>query len=337
MSLVSVIEKGEQLFRFGGNENDSVSDENRREKVYDACQKKAIIKPMFTSLKKKHLKHIYDLYDELVYNGELGRKLREKNKEIRFQLSKGTEKSRIGGWCKPTNEGFIINFPKTLFESLVCPVKNSGIVCQNRLLSLMVTLEHEMTHLIIFLFGKYKKKRDDPSGIYTTHGKLFRYLTHYYFGHTEYHHHMGDGDPSKWTKLTDLSIGDYLLISPREISKKKQVPYKAKVIRINRKNLSVMRQDNGKILRVTPRVVTKISREKYGEDNSEKHKDLQKFAVGDYVRITWKKRIFHCRVTEIMRKNIVIQTTLNNQSITLKSKPHSLTKITPSEYINCPK
>lgn len=285
----------------------------------------------------REMKRLFRLYDKRVFGGALKSELAAKSKSLKIQVTKGSENSRAGGWCKTRKDGYVLSFPSGLYTSLFSQggeEKNGGILCSDRLGALQITLEHELIHLLMQLTGNHKKKAQDSTGTYTSHGKLFRFLTNHFFGHTEFHHAMGYGDPSTWSKLSDFSVGDYVKIT----SQKKQVgTYYARVDSMLIKYIVVTKRDTNQRMKVRPELLKKVSREEYGDRISDIPLVMREkvFATGDYVKFSSRQGKVQCGIVQKkMIKNLRVSTTNSGRAGFISGHPSIFTIIDREEYMS---
>ncbi len=299
---------------------------------------------MFTLLQVKHLQKLYRLYNKLVFDDELYKLLKKARKSVEFQVTPGTATSKTGGWCKTTNEGFVISVPLALYTSLftkgddnnappVGRVTNGGIVVPDRLSPLQITLEHELLHMVMQLLNLYKPKHEDPDRVHTSHGKLFRYLASHYFGHTDFHHrlsslqHPHGNDPTYWSQLGDFKSDDFVRVS----SISSPECYEAQVVTVNKKNLTVKRLSYQSFRYVSPSLAIKMVVEPATLFSSIVVQG-PRFAVNDFVRVKsrGKSGSFMARVVALLSKNIRVARRGTNDTYTVSTS--MLEKVSREEY-----
>jgi hypothetical protein len=276
------------------------------------------------SLGDREIQYLFELYNKRIFQGELKIELEKQKKSLRIQMTPGSENMKAGGWCKTTNDGFILSFPLALYQSLFLPgeeggVKNGGLVAYDRLGALQLTMEHELIHLIIQLTGNRKKGE--------SHGKLFRFLVHYYFGQTECKHDLGLGDPSKWSKLSDFQVNDYVQIE----AYKGGAIVEGRVVEILIKKLIISKLSDGSPIRVSPKMLKKIPTPSLIPTMTP-NMEVKEFAIGDYVRTKRMGNMepFCAIVRAKLIKFILVQKKASNQQFNIR--PMMLEKISEEEY-----
>ena len=176
---------------------------------YIHLQMLSVVKANFTSLKTSTLKRLFDLYDDIFFGGEIQEKLTQDNSTLTMSVTnrKGV---KYGGYCKKTAKGtrcfYTLQFPTSVFMSLFNKgekgLKNGGLICKNRLDCLQLTFEHELIHLLMFLW-----KFSGKGPVYSSHGKLFKCMVYAYFGQTEFKHSLLAGDIASHLTRADLNVG----------------------------------------------------------------------------------------------------------------------------------
>ena len=302
----------------GGGLGEKKIEKNRRKIHSKMIKKYGKDVVALASFGDPEIKYLYRLYDRKVFGGQLKKKLESCSKKIRVQMTPGKEYAKAGGWCKTTVDGFVLSFPLSLYLSIFKvggekTEKIGGLLAKDRLGALQLTMEHELIHLLIQLTGSGKKGE--------SHGELFRYLVLYYFSQTECKHQLGMGDPSKWSKLSDFKVDDYVQCD-------KEGGFQARVLEINQKTMLIMRLSDNSPRRVSPRLLKKISQPSPSINKT----NTTSFSVGDYVKVkaAGKADSFYGVVRAKLIKYIVIQ----KKGSTTQYKVHPLTmeKITPEEY-----
>ena len=136
------------------------------------------------------------LYDKIFFHDQI--QLWDKNARntIEFRFGRGT---KTAGLCEYTtyskgratfNE-CTIKISRPLFRKAYAKGGShiaNGIRCNDKLTAIMVTLEHELMHFLIYANPKIN---DNKRGkVYGSHGILFQDLTRSYFGHTKTYHEL---------------------------------------------------------------------------------------------------------------------------------------------------
>nr|QBK86260.1 MAG: ubiquitin carboxyl-terminal hydrolase [Marseillevirus LCMAC102] len=153
-------------------------------------------------LNGKDIKYAFGLYDKLVFNNQINKKLENENSSLRFFAK--SKISGVGGFCgiksKTSNilcEYYIDIAPNIINK--ICHIKSARSTLKKMIgadidmvYCFQLILEHEIIHLLMILWKYLHKKSTGPKAyIYTEHGKLFQCMLDYYFGHTIFDHDLG--------------------------------------------------------------------------------------------------------------------------------------------------
>lgn len=121
---------------------------------------------------------------------------------------------------------------------------NSGINCNGPVDAFIVTVQHEITHLIVHLeMDRLGIPHRDVPDLYKSHGSLFKHIGEQFFGLTESTHHFFDhNDIEIDTTLTKvnratISVGDQVQF------KGKDGFISGKIAKLNPKRARVMITD----------------------------------------------------------------------------------------------
>lgn len=195
-----------------------------------------------TGLTEEKLQTLWELYDSVFFNSQVGRKLADTESVVKFKLS-DTNSTKIDGWCKSvagkTNFFFTISFPIKLFSELF-PKKGptemitNGLKCITKLSCLQLVMEHEIMHMVMVLY-KWENKKDTEK--YKPHGSLFRKLTNVYFGHTDTQHDLASVVTGKRYMGGDFSVGDTVTFKAKK--KGSTVTIYGKIIKMNPKRAKI--------------------------------------------------------------------------------------------------
>lgn len=127
---------------------------------------------------------IFNMYDELCFDGDIKAQLGDFKYTLKFEKS-GTETFNTQGICARGKCAYTITIPVEFFKGIESgKVTNvAGHECRDQLECLQRVIEHELVHLVIFVFC-----RDDF--ISGEHGELFMKLVKDLFGHTDHRHYI---------------------------------------------------------------------------------------------------------------------------------------------------
>lgn len=207
----SIVEEPEDLLI----PNDPKVIEERRAKIKKIMLTKMQNNPnAVVLLQDADLKYLFNLIDEEYFDTYLQDHIDTEKINLIVRFGKA---ERTGGSCEinpPCKVDVMISRPIFLNVYLGGndPI-NAGISCRDGITCLMITLEHEMVHLILNLFFGDEVAEDGA------HGPLFRKTVHDVFGHTKTYHELlpppktlQSGLPS-WKNIVD--VGDKVRIKDR--------------------------------------------------------------------------------------------------------------------------
>ena len=168
----------------------------------------------FDALTRADLDYLFDLYDDHFFAGAFRRKIRALGNELEMLPSKML--SKTAGRCaydpqrkkrrcvytieiatKILRDAFADGRAGTSAGTGAAPIYPiGGLLCRSRLECMQLTLEHEMIHLLMFVWqhcndpvGKRKTRRLVNDGLVVGgHGKTFKRLILHIFGHTAIYH-----------------------------------------------------------------------------------------------------------------------------------------------------
>ena len=155
-----------------------------------------IIPRNFSGLDTKQLSDAFYFIDDLCFGGIL----REKAQKI---IIKGMRSESTAGSCQfdygsntitiAVNAKMFVNLELDKNGEMM-PKKANGLICRDRREVLLSILAHESIHAIIELLC-WRKCRNKEKG-YESHGKIFKKLAFFFFGHTHFKHSLNyDIDP----------------------------------------------------------------------------------------------------------------------------------------------
>ncbi len=176
-------------------------------------------------LKIKDITYMFNLYDEIFFDNNLEKVFENGfgGKKYHFSMRFSKATSTAGCCSKRVKDGEIymkISLAKTLFSTLFqdedkkCEI-NAGLKCEDQLEAMLITLEHEMIHLILNIFSPDEIKGKIVTGRKTkrkVHGELFKLLAKNLFLHTDFRHNLGrqlEEDPAEYRKkvLKFIEVG----------------------------------------------------------------------------------------------------------------------------------
>jgi len=151
-------------------------------------------KPNFSSLSEKQLRRAYELIDEHLMGGNLGRLLRKEGRQLTFRVAPRMT-SRAGQLL--TEQAHPKKHELAISSTLLCRTFSqdqaavsriivvNGYQCLDRASALLRVLEHEMIHLLFCCEAMPEACRKQGH-----HGELFRKTVAQLFGHTDFRHDL---------------------------------------------------------------------------------------------------------------------------------------------------
>ena len=150
-----------------------------RNKVY---RKFVSFKDSVYTMSSKDLHDVFSLYDKLCFDGDIESYVRDANFTLKFRTS-GEDTFTTEGICTQKICDYIVTIPTHYFKNVNGITNVAGHLCKDQLECLLRVMEHELVHLIIFMFC------GDPF-ITDQHGTLFMNIVKDLFGHTDFRHYI---------------------------------------------------------------------------------------------------------------------------------------------------
>lgn len=168
--------------------------------------------PNITKISEKIIKKCFEIIDEKMFGSTLTNYIKTHNFDLEFKTS-GRYKN-IAGSFGSVNGKLTFTFSKKILNNLfngdAKTVEISGIQCHGLTETIIVLMEHELTHMILFFMKNHKKNvGKEKSG----HTITFRQIVQNAFGHKKISHSLNLGDIDKHnednTKMKNLlKVGD---------------------------------------------------------------------------------------------------------------------------------
>jgi len=172
--------------------NDEEIKEKRR-KVYNYLYENVFNKNKnFENIKDDDIEKWFKIIDKVFFDNNLKKQLIKLNAKLDFIWCKKLKKS--WGACNCSYKkfydhikwNFSIKISLKIFSNLFAKnekiLKNGGLNCEDRLSCYILTLEHEIIHLIIFMFCFNEKD--------SSHWIMFRKIIYNIFWHTKVTHNL---------------------------------------------------------------------------------------------------------------------------------------------------
>lgn len=192
------------------------------------------------------LEQTFNLIDEIYFSQLLKYRLQAAGKKISFKIS--YQMTSCAGSLKSKEKEYIITIASKLNEVLGNKL-NSGIKINGPVDAFIVTLQHEMTHLIVHLeMDRLGIKSDSENPDFKSHGPIFKDIGLRFFNLTESCHHLFEGENElPAISLAQLSIGSQVYFEPN-CTKGKLVGVRrvyGRITKINPKTVAVESEDHG--------------------------------------------------------------------------------------------
>ncbi len=183
------------------------------------------------ALTAKNLKYMFDLYDNIFFDDILNEvfdsQLSVKGKKYIFDIKYGNGTRNAGCCSLKPHEADIYRIKILLslkvFQEFFTADNSmrkysAGLPCDDQLQALMLTLEHEIIHLIIYIWEYASIKQGRKRSV---HGSLFKKLSGHIFGHLDFKHSLNvelTEDPEDYKKkvLDYLEVGKIVLTSVKD-------------------------------------------------------------------------------------------------------------------------
>jgi hypothetical protein len=130
----------------------------------------------------KDLGELFNAYDERCLNGDVQKYMKDVGYSLEFKTA-GEPTFTTEGICTLNGCDYVITIPIGYFKDIKGTTNVAGHLCKDQLECLMRVMEHELVHLLIFVYCK---------DIFITdqHGPLFMNLANDMFRHTDHRHYI---------------------------------------------------------------------------------------------------------------------------------------------------
>ena len=148
-------------------------------KIYNIYKQ---FKDSVKNLSVTDLENILNLYDDEFFDGKIKKYM--KNNDYKLVIKTDGEPTfTTEGFCVNNKCSYTITFPLKKFKFENLSVLVGGIDCKDQLECLQRAIEHELTHLIIFMFCGDHVVADK-------HEELFMNMVSNYFRHNDFRHYI---------------------------------------------------------------------------------------------------------------------------------------------------
>lgn len=195
-----IVECNNMLFSYPVKTRLKISDINeKRSYIYTDILSRNNINDMVVS--KELIENIYLLYNEVFFNGKISKMVKKNRGNLVFSVS--NRMSSTAGLCLTSGCNYEIRMSAAIFSTVKPTVDNprvtNGVICTDMLSALLITFEHELTHLIVRLT---KPIVETGNRIYSSHGYYYKDLVNALFGHLEIKHDLlGDGESASISEI----------------------------------------------------------------------------------------------------------------------------------------
>lgn len=139
-------------------------------------------KDSVTDMTEKDLEVLFSRYDELCFGGDIRNHIKDVRYKLQFKTS-GEETFTTEGTCNHKTCDYTITIPIEYFSNVNGITNVAGHPCKDQLECLLRVIEHEMIHLIIFIFCR-------DNFITDQHGPLFMDMANDLFRHSDHRHYI---------------------------------------------------------------------------------------------------------------------------------------------------
>lgn len=145
--------------------------------------------------------------DQLIFQGTIQKKIDELGYKISFNANR--KLTAAAGYFKRKDNNLMIIISSIILDNLfndkVKRVDIGGIICTSTLLVFVIIMEHEMTHLILYLLKDHKFIQNTKQ----KHPKVFKVFIYNVFHQLRITHNLLFGDIDIFNKETELAKGKF--------------------------------------------------------------------------------------------------------------------------------
>lgn len=186
---------------------------SRRKIVYEKCLE-IFENKMKPRIIMSNVRKMVDLIDVNFFSGLIRRKLSQTGRPLSYSIISTKGRAAASLITKDGNRYTLqinaLQVAKSFADEaemmLVC-----GLECYCRLTALILTIEHELIHLLMQLHDM----KSDGTRTFAAHGKMFQQAAKAYFGHLNFYHSMGH-DGHKIKENTNVKIGDRITFKNKD-------------------------------------------------------------------------------------------------------------------------
>ena len=135
-----------------------------------------------TKMSSNELHTLFKRYDELCFDKDIQKYMKDAKYSLRFKTN-GEDTFTTEGICINRVCNYTVTIPTEYFKNVNGVTIVAGHQCKDQLECLQRVIEHELVHLLIFMFC------GDPF-VTDQHGPLFMKMANDLFGHTDHRHYI---------------------------------------------------------------------------------------------------------------------------------------------------
>jgi len=155
-------------------------------------------------MSKAIVKKLFLIFDKLYFKNLIQDKLYNNNINLNFDIS--NKFKNLAGMCKYYGNNMEIIFSNyiitKIYESKFKSITINGLLCYDIVDVMINLMEHEITHLILFIYDRYKD--DVKSG----HNSQFKDIVYNMYRHTKITHDLLKGDIEEYNKCKDKACNE---------------------------------------------------------------------------------------------------------------------------------
>ena len=152
-----------------------------RDQIYSKFRR---FKDSVYTMTEGDIRDMFLMYDNLYFDGDMTEFMKNHKYTLEFRVSTKTESTFVTeGFCNQRICNYTMTIPVDFFKGVKGRTNVAGQWCDDQLSCLQRVLEHELSHLIVFIFCADPTESDQ-------HGKLFMKIVRDLFEHTDFRHYI---------------------------------------------------------------------------------------------------------------------------------------------------
>lgn len=150
-----------------------------RKIIYDKFSK---FKNSVSNVSSRDLQKMFELYDHCFFQSSISEFIEQSHFVLQFKTT-GEPTFTTEGTCTSKKCKYVVTIPTHHFNKVNGITNVAGHLCKDQLECLQRVLEHEIVHLIVFIFCNDTFMTDH-------HGTLFMKIAKNVFAHTDHRHYI---------------------------------------------------------------------------------------------------------------------------------------------------